>query len=792
MAILEPETETLQDRNYRQTKDRNIEHANNEFDAVNKRIDNLGSQNYPGASEVGNARTDMKGKRFKSLSGRLDSDQGTAESAYKQIKSKASKDYVDDQITKLIPGTPQGTFTNLADLKKAYPNGDTGIYVTTYDGNWNYWDGSDWKVGGVYQSPINPDLSKLEDRSKLNQLNLEPVHGQRLGGSKNDGTVNTYPVSDSAYTIIKSSEILGEVLAMPLMTFDQGQFLILTDSKDKVLKNFGWKAINQLADGKYSENELPRFINVKNGYVYLFIKHMQAYYSFSKLYLGFPDKEKPSAFYLNSISTQDYAPWLKQSKLSLLTKKVYAKVSVNYDVSTRHPNYSRNNGFNIYYFDLSSHKTGTLTIPRPHAVQNSDGSYYAPQFAYRMGSDGRVIDNMGYSDETGYPKLKDNSYIKEKGDELVFDLAKADASQLILILPSPYCLGFYEKYEGVFNIDEVEPSVKLETSNLKSEDFNLPEYVPVTSGEDQYIYFDGLVKNKNIYNNEITATSKNMLDDHVVINDTSDGAVTITFNESDDVSISYKVVPKKITGKYKILAIGESTTQADTYMTGLRDYLTDSGADFTFLGSRSTRINNVPMEAYSGWGAGTLRYVAEAGNYKNEFYNPKIKMFDYDYYLKQHPDQEVPDVCLINFGINPTNRYTNPVQTTSQNENIQYIINQIKAKNSKCVFVVGLTHYCSRWSNYWADPSARREGILEGVENIIKDFGNRENEYIYLNPMYLSLDPRWDMQYKEIQPNRNDDSRRVLIGTDNHHPSTIGYKNNAYSTVNAIKYAILN
>src|SRR5699024_7618405 len=147
-------------------------------------------------------------------------------------------------------------------------------------------------------------------------------------------------------------------------------------------------------------------------------------------------------------------------------------------------------------------------------------------------------------------------------------------------------------------------------------------------------------------------------------------------------------------------------SEADAYMTGLRDYLADSGANFTLLGSRTTSINKVPMEAYSGWGAGTLRYVAEANNRKNEFYNPTTKVFDYNYYLNQHSDQSAPDICLINFGINPTNRYTDPARTNSQSQNIQYIIDQIKTAKSDCKFVVGLTHYCSRWSNYWADSSA--------------------------------------------------------------------------------------
>ena len=57
----------------------------------------------------------------------------------------------------LASASPKGTYSDLASLKQAKPSGDTGTYITTNNKNWNYWNGSDWVPGGVYQaSAVSP------------------------------------------------------------------------------------------------------------------------------------------------------------------------------------------------------------------------------------------------------------------------------------------------------------------------------------------------------------------------------------------------------------------------------------------------------------------------------------------------------------------------------------------------------------------------------------------------------------------------------------------------------------
>lgn len=82
----------------------------------------------------------------------------TEKSEVAKVKNKAEITYVDTKVSQIVSGSPKGIYTNLSALQSAKPNGDTGIYVTTDNGNWYYWNGSSWKSGGVYQSQgINND-----------------------------------------------------------------------------------------------------------------------------------------------------------------------------------------------------------------------------------------------------------------------------------------------------------------------------------------------------------------------------------------------------------------------------------------------------------------------------------------------------------------------------------------------------------------------------------------------------------------------------------------------------------
>ena len=96
---------------------------------------------------------------------------------------KVDAEYVNNKIGNIVSGTPKGTYANLNALKTAKPTGDSGIYITTDNGNWNYWNGTTWVSGGVYQSTGIGSYSIKNDKYSFNSIfhhNLEfsPTEGK--------------------------------------------------------------------------------------------------------------------------------------------------------------------------------------------------------------------------------------------------------------------------------------------------------------------------------------------------------------------------------------------------------------------------------------------------------------------------------------------------------------------------------------------------------------------------------------------------------------------------------------
>ena len=104
---------------------------------------------YETASKDGNANMEVAKARgpFDHLSDRF----STIDNI---INSKADEAEIKAMLNNILDGTPKGTYPNVSALRSAKPSGDKGIYVTTDNGHWNYWNGSSWADGGSYQSPI--------------------------------------------------------------------------------------------------------------------------------------------------------------------------------------------------------------------------------------------------------------------------------------------------------------------------------------------------------------------------------------------------------------------------------------------------------------------------------------------------------------------------------------------------------------------------------------------------------------------------------------------------------------
>lgn len=197
-------------------------------DSLNKQIlDMLGDVPLQDKDEVTQARVDSSGKAYSTLKGRLDSQQSSADTALKEeraigleveeARSGSSGETFDDLKSRLdsqeskidnridnklaqISSVPE-TFTDLAALKNAYPNGRTGIFVTADTGHKYIWSHNSWNDAGVYQS-----VGIANHAITNTQIGFNAIQGNLVlsGGSVDyDTTNNTMTIAGSASNYVE-------------------------------------------------------------------------------------------------------------------------------------------------------------------------------------------------------------------------------------------------------------------------------------------------------------------------------------------------------------------------------------------------------------------------------------------------------------------------------------------------------------------------------------------------------------------------------------------------------------
>lgn len=119
-------------------------------------------------------------------------------------QSETTSNEIEDLIVNgVIDGSPRGVYANLSALQTAYPSGAPGVYVTTDNGHWYYWNGTSWTDGGVYQG-IEPTQEVTEAVENINKLLYGEIILERVETANNayrdseDNLIATYYASKSA------------------------------------------------------------------------------------------------------------------------------------------------------------------------------------------------------------------------------------------------------------------------------------------------------------------------------------------------------------------------------------------------------------------------------------------------------------------------------------------------------------------------------------------------------------------------------------------------------------------
>ena len=241
----------------------------------------------------------------------------------------------------------------------------------------------------------------------------------------------------------------------------------------------------------------------------------------------------------------------------------------------------------------------------------------------------------------------------------------------------------------------------------------------------------------------------------------------------------------------KVIVIGESTTDNNYVIKHLFDLFEDDVMNITLLGTRQDDSGN-HHEGRGGWTTNNYMQDSSYKDVSNAFYNPDISSFDFSYYLS-HNSIETPDIVIFNMGLNDLDIGGGSLTVT----NLTTMINQIKEINNNVIIIVALPNLPTGLEQLWGYRTNRRYRLLTNTIKVLIDgFDNREDENIFIAPVYLYIHPKWDMPYtmKYVNSENNEDNNGmkipVAISPAPTHPSQIGYYKMADCYYNAIKYAV--
>lgn len=649
--------------------------------------------------------------------------------------------------------------------------------------------------GTIPGEKVKAPTDKLSSRRfNLNQIDTELIPHYLLQGEDSNGNVLIRQLGAFAYARVPIEKLTGEVMVTDFVdNIGSGQAFVFVDSNEKVVIRIGQNHVELNKNGPTLNNTLHRYFSVKNGKIYVYLATiLGALPSITAMYIGTSItcyNEGLNLYMLDSIEQRSAYPWLKKhyqlQEPSLSIDTIYGRVSTGYNTGTRLMNVSVHDGAFMKYYQVP--ESGIMKVPKPKLRPLGDGSFFSFQWMYLLDKDDKVMINFAFNNSTG--EIQNGYPYTVTEDEVIFDFSKfGSAKKFVLTFMSWQLDTFYEKYEQVFELGDLFKDYKQpEESLLTDEDFLKIKYIPSISGEENYLYFDNFLTRRNIYADNIAVSGSGQRNDKVIINATQDYTHRLTydtFNLDTPVRIASKTAGSG--QQLNIMVIGESTSQAGPYMQSLKEYFDNDVVDVNFVGTRES--SGVQHEAYSGWGAGTLRYCQSANNHTNAFYNPETNEFDVNYYFNQNTNLPYPDIVVINFGINGENRYVTDGRGGTQTQHFEFFINQFKTKNPECKFLIGLTNLTNRHDNF--NQNTTRLSIVDRLQQTIFDFEEQENEGIYLNPMFANVDMLYDMLYEEIDGNRFNPNYKLMRGADLVHPDVSGYKATAYMTYVSLKYLI--
>ena len=313
----------------------------------------------------------------------------------------------------------------------------------------------------------------------------------------------------------------------------------------------------------------------------------------------------------------------------------------------------------------------------------------------------------------------------------------------------------------------------------------VPNNIRTIQGTRMFIYFENIIKGasrSDFYAVALNDIGNKILTDSFLLDDNSKASrnlATFYFRPMNEMLDGYPQIQSHFinstlqeTGKNKkCLFIGDSLTDAGVYTQKLLDMF--SGTDkIELLGTRGSGENK--HEGRAGWRAWTYTHYpstdgteGEGADRKNAFWNPETNKFDFTYYMTSNGYLGV-DYVFIDLGTNDLVRTEHSNETdmiSAWDEMIQSIKN-FDSNTKICLWLAPTRSQVQNPNRSSIDKS------LVSSEILIKHYDRRENEFIYLVPVYMNVNPKTDYGKKAETIN----GVEVTLATDTVHPIALGYE----------------
>ena len=130
------------------------------------------------------------------------------------------------------------------------------------------------------------------------------------------------------------------------------------------------------------------------------------------------------------------------------------------------------------------------------------------------------------------------------------------------------------------------------------------------------------------------------------------------------------------------------------------------------------------------------------------------------------------DYVFINLGTNDLGRNHHNSDSDIL-ESYDFMINSIKAFNPNVKILLWLPP--TRALGAIGTNKSSINASLRANQLFIDNYGNRENENLFLVPVYFNIDPYHDYNYQEVNVSDRNSKFKELKCTDTVHPATEGY-----------------